>query len=164
MNESLVTVVGNVATPVEFRKSAGGVAVARFRLASTVRRFSRKSESWVDAYANFFTVWAWRSLAANLASSVSVGEPLLVTGRLRVRESEREGKQFAAAELTATAVGHDLSRGTSAFVRVSPARPGLVTEPRTSGRPARESSPGESPGTASGAVPEKGAPGQRASP
>ncbi|MGI5528196.1 single-stranded DNA-binding protein [Streptomyces syringium] len=41
MNETLVTVVGNVATQPDFRESANGAAVSRFRLAATVRRWDR---------------------------------------------------------------------------------------------------------------------------
>ena len=124
MNEAQVTVVGNVATQVDFRMSASGVPVARFRLASTVRRFDQRSGGWADAFTNFYTVWAWRSFAANLASSVTVGEPLVVTGQLRIREAERDGRQFASADLTATAVGprsHAGRRLSSALPR-EPAR------------------------------------------
>ena len=39
MNETHVTVMGNTATQVDFKTSASGVPVARFRLASTVRRY-----------------------------------------------------------------------------------------------------------------------------
>lgn len=71
-------------------------------------------------------MWAWRGLAENVMASVGVGEPLVVQGRLRVREEEREGKKWTTAEIDAVAVGHDLSRGTSAFRRVSQGRPELV--------------------------------------
>lgn len=124
MNESIVTVAGNVATAVEFRETASGVAVARFRLATTVRRFDRAQGAWTDAYTSFYTVVAWRWLATNLAASVTVGEPLLVQGRLRVREAEHEGRARVWAEIEATAAGHDLNRGTSAFRRVVRTRQG----------------------------------------
>lgn len=139
MNETWTTVVGNAATRPDFRETAAGVAVARFRLAATVRRWDRKSEGWVDAYTSFYTVWAWRTLAANVAASVSLGEPLLVHGTLRVREREKERereqarqgagegeggpRRWVTAEIDAVAVGHDLTRGTSAFRRVSQAKP-----------------------------------------
>ncbi|MFF7654541.1 single-stranded DNA-binding protein [Streptomyces sp. NPDC007983] len=144
MNETWTTVVGNAATRPDFWETAAGVAVARFRLAATVRRWDRKTEGWVDAYTSFYTVWAWRTLAANVAASVSLGEPLLVHGTLRVREREKdqerekarsgavEGesgpKRWITAEIDAVAVGHDLTRGTSAFRRVSQAKP-LVNAP-----------------------------------
>ncbi|WP_055552784.1 single-stranded DNA-binding protein [Streptomyces sp. NBRC 110028] len=144
MNEIWTTVVGNAATRPDFWETAAGVAVARFRLAATVRRWDRKTEGWVDAYTSFYTVWTWRTLAANVAASVSLGEPLLVHGTLRVREREKdrvpekarpgaaEGesgpKRWITAEIDAVAVGHDLTRGTSAFRRVSQAKP-LVSAP-----------------------------------
>ncbi|MGW5449147.1 single-stranded DNA-binding protein [Streptomyces asiaticus] len=164
MNESWVTVVGNAATRPDFWETAAGVAVARFRLAATVRRWDRGRDAWADAYTSFYTVWTWRSLAANVAGSVSLGEPLVVHGTLRVREREREREQerdrplqgegeggwgggeatppapggdsgggahqprrWVTAEIDAVAVGHDLTRGTSAFRRVSQAKPLLNT-------------------------------------
>ncbi|WKU44890.1 single-stranded DNA-binding protein [Streptomyces sp. VNUA116] len=137
MNETLVTVVGNVATEPEFREAANGAASSRFRLAASVRRWDRAKEEWADAYTSFYTVWAWRALAANVAASLGVGEPVVVQGKLRIREEEREGKRWLSADIDAVSVGHDLSRGTSVFRRVSPARP-LPTEPvRTAADPVR---------------------------
>ncbi|WP_445518549.1 single-stranded DNA-binding protein [Streptomyces sp. NEAU-174] len=168
MNESWVTVVGNAATRPDFWETAAGVAVARFRLAATVRRWDRGRDAWADAYTSFYTIWTWRSLAANVAGSVSLGEPLVVHGTLRVREREREQerdrslqgdrplqgegeggwgggaatppapggesgggahqpRRWVTAEIDAVAVGHDLTRGTSAFRRVSQAKPLLNT-------------------------------------
>ncbi|WP_413101280.1 single-stranded DNA-binding protein [Streptomyces sp. Inha503] len=163
VNESWVTVVGNAATRPDFWETAAGVAVARFRLAVTVRRWDRGRDAWADAYTSFYTVWTWRSLAANVAGSVSLGEPLVVHGTLRVREREwdrerererdrplqgegragegaggaavppamggdsgggtHQSRRWVTAEIDAVAVGHDLTRGTSAFRRVSQAKP-----------------------------------------
>lgn len=157
MNESWVTVVGNAATRPDFWETAAGVAVARFRLAVTVRRWDRGRDAWADAYTSFYTVWTWRTLAANVAGSVSLGEPLVVHGTLRVREREwdrerererdrplqgegggaaagpvpavdfgggpNQPRRWVTAEIDAMAVGHDLTRGTSAFRRVSQAKP-----------------------------------------
>ncbi|MCA6096459.1 single-stranded DNA-binding protein [Streptomyces sp. SCA3-4] len=127
MNETLVTVVGNVATPPDFREAANGAAVSRFRLAATVRRWDRERAEWTDAYTSFYTVWAWRALAANVVGSVTVGEPLIVQGKLRIQEQEREGKRWLSADIDALSIGHDLARGTSAFRRVSPAAAQAVT-------------------------------------
>ncbi|MFE9250404.1 single-stranded DNA-binding protein [Streptomyces sp. NPDC007088] len=117
MNETLVTVVGNVATTPVFREVPTG-ALTRFRLAVTARRWDREKQMWLDGHTNFFTVLAWRSLAQNLAASLSVGEPVVVQGRLRVREEERGGQHWTSVDIDAVAVGHDMARGTSAFRRV----------------------------------------------
>lgn len=135
MNETLVTLVGNAATGVEFRETQSG-GMARFRFAVTPRRWDREKQLWADGHTSFYTVWAWRTLASNLTGSVSVGEPLVVHGRLKVREEEREGQRRTFVDIEATAVGHDLTRGTSAFRRVVRADPGLVT--RTGGAAAAE--------------------------
>ncbi|MBO0915860.1 single-stranded DNA-binding protein [Streptomyces laculatispora] len=135
MNETLVTLVGNAATGVEFRETASG-GMARFRFAVTPRRWDREKQLWADGHTSFYTVWAWRALASNLTGSVSVGEPLVVHGRLKVREEEREGQRRTFVDIEATAVGHDLTRGTSAFRRVVRADPGLVS--RTGGPGAAE--------------------------
>ncbi|HEY9331705.1 MAG TPA: single-stranded DNA-binding protein [Streptomyces sp.] len=135
MNETLVTLVGNAATGVEFRETASG-GMARFRFAVTPRRWDREKELWADGHTSFYTVWAWRTLATNLTGSVAVGEPLVVHGRLKVREEEREGQRRTFVDIEAVAVGHDLTRGTSAFRRVVRGEPGLTA--RTGARRADE--------------------------
>ena len=42
-----------------------------------------------------------------------MGQPLVVYGRLKVRDWERDGRKGTTVEVEASAVGHDLSRGTS---------------------------------------------------
>ncbi|MGD3107198.1 single-stranded DNA-binding protein [Streptomyces sp. YGL11-2] len=122
MNDTMVTLVGNAATAVEHRETTAGVPVARFRMAATSRRWDRARECWTDGETSFYTVRSWRALADNVAASVAVGEPLVVQGRLRLREGEQPpekgGQRWFAAEIDATAIGHDLSRGTAAFRRV----------------------------------------------
>jgi len=125
MNETLVTLVGNAATAVEFRETASG-GMARFRFAVTPRRWDRAKEVWADGHTSFYTVWAWRALAQNLTGSVAVGEPLVVHGRLKVREEELEGQRRTFVDIEAVAVGHDLTRGTTAFRRVVRGEPGLT--------------------------------------
>ncbi|MGW6457016.1 single-stranded DNA-binding protein [Streptomyces sp. NPDC055078] len=158
MHDTMVTVVGNAATNVEFRETASG-GMARFRIAVTPRRWDRQREGWTDGHTSFYTVVAWRTLATNLAGSIAVGEPLLVHGRLRVREEERDGpregrrdardggggQRRTFVDIEAVAVGHDLTRGTSAFrrpVRTVPAPgPKATEEPGGSGG-AGERTPG----------------------
>lgn len=124
MNDTLVTLVGNAATAVEYRETATG-GMARFRFAVTPRRWDREKQLWTDGRTSFYTVWAWRALASNLSGSVAVGEPLVVHGRLKVREEEREGRHRTFVDVEAVAVGHDLTRGTSAFRRVMRGGPGI---------------------------------------
>ncbi|MCB5170296.1 single-stranded DNA-binding protein [Streptomyces bambusae] len=127
MNETLVTLVGHAATRVDFRETPTG-PVARFRIAVRARYLDRQKQAWADGPTSFYTVWAKRALACNLAGSVSVGEPLVVHGRLRVRDEEAaEGRRRVSAEVDAVTVGHDLTRGTAAFRRM-PRGDGTLTE------------------------------------
>ncbi|MEU9578671.1 single-stranded DNA-binding protein [Streptomyces chilikensis] len=116
MNETVVCAIGNVATQPVHREDDRG-HVARFRLAATPRYWDRDKAMWVDGHTNFFTVWTRRSLAANVAASLSVGDPVVVHGRLKVRADARDGQARTDVDIEAAAVGHDLARGTSAFRR-----------------------------------------------
>ncbi|MEU3531342.1 MULTISPECIES: single-stranded DNA-binding protein [Streptomyces] len=123
MHETVVCVVGNVATAPVYRELAAGPSL-RFRLAATARYWDREKSAWTDGHTNFFTVWANRQLAANAMASVEVGQPLVVQGRLKVRTDGRDGQQqWASADIDATAIGHDLSRGTAVFRRAGKPEP-----------------------------------------
>ncbi|MFH7336284.1 single-stranded DNA-binding protein [Streptomyces sp. KHY 26] len=130
MNETVVCVVGNVATAPVYRELAAGPSL-RFRLAATARYWDREKSAWTDGHTNFFTVWANRQLAANAMASLEVGQPLVVQGRLKVRTDGRDGQQqWASADIDATAIGHDLSRGTAVFRRAAkPEAPAAVNRP-----------------------------------
>ncbi|MFE9673393.1 single-stranded DNA-binding protein [Streptomyces sp. NPDC006259] len=122
MNETMVCAVGNVATQPVYRELSTGPS-ARFRLAVTSRYWDREKNTWADGHTNFFTVWANRQLATNVAASLNVGEAVIVQGRLKVRAEAREGQNWTSADLDAVSIGHDLARGTSAFRRATRAEP-----------------------------------------
>ncbi|MFF4830563.1 single-stranded DNA-binding protein [Streptomyces sp. NPDC001315] len=128
MNETIVCTVGNVATRPVYRELATGPS-ARFRLAVTSRYWDREKNAWTDGHTNFFTVWANRQLATNAAASLSVGEPVIVQGRLKVRTEAREGQSWTSADIDAVAIGHDLTRGTSAFRRTGRPETGTDATP-----------------------------------
>lgn len=136
MSETLVTVVGNVASQPGLKVTSAGVPVVRFRVATTERRFDRTAERWADGHTSYYTVWAWRALGENVMASVGVGEPVVVQGRLRVQEREDKGQVHLSVNIDAVTVGHDLARGTSAFRRVFAARADQGERPSPSGAPA----------------------------
>ena len=49
LNETFVTVVGNLVDDPKLRTLEAGQDLASFRIASTSRRFDRDSQRWVDA-------------------------------------------------------------------------------------------------------------------
>jgi single-strand DNA-binding protein len=93
-------------------------------MAASHRRFDRKENKWVDGETNWFTVTAFRQLAINCAGSVSKGERVLVTGKLRVRDWDNGERAGTSVEVEAEALGHDLTWGTATFTRTV-----LVREP-----------------------------------
>ena len=118
MNETMVTLVGHVATEPALRITTGGARVTSFRLASTERRFDKGVNDWRDAYTTFFTVTTWRTMAENVCTSVKKGQPVVVHGRLRDSSYEaKDGQWRTVLEVEAFALGHDLSRGISTFTK-----------------------------------------------
>ncbi|WP_181809657.1 single-stranded DNA-binding protein [Streptomyces shenzhenensis] len=154
MNETMVCAVGNVATQPVFRELAAGPS-ARFRLAVTSRYWDREKDTWTDGHTNFFTVWANRQLATNAATSLAVGDPVVVQGRLKVRTETREGQQWTSADIDAVSIGHDLARGTSAFRRTGKPDTTTPAPPPAPPRPEPNwETPAESPDTSAPAQPE----------
>jgi single-strand DNA-binding protein len=129
INEPQVTVIGNVAQDVRHVRTAQGVPITTFRVASTRRQYDRAAGRWVDGETTFVNVTCWRALAEHVQASLSKGDPVVVIGRLRIRPWEREGYKGNAVEIDAFTVGHDLVRGTSAYRRAQP-RPTTVPAER----------------------------------
>jgi single-strand DNA-binding protein len=119
MNEITVTVVGNLASDVRLHELRSRTPMASFRLASCARVFDRARNEWGDGPTSYFSVFCWNALAENVTSSLSKGQPVVVTGRLTTRAWEQEGRHGTSLEIKAFAVGHDLSRGTGTFRRRS---------------------------------------------
>lgn len=117
MNETHVTVVGNVVADPVRRVTRSGDPYVTFRVASTVRRFDPATAGYVDVDTSFVDVRAFRRLARHVAESVLRGHPVVVSGRMRVREWANGERSGTAVEIDARAVGHDLTWGTASFRR-----------------------------------------------
>lgn len=119
MNEIQVTVRGNVATePRQVRFDDGNVLTS-FRVASNARYFDRERQEWIVRGTTYLTVICRKSLAVNVAGCVRKGQPIVAAGRLRDRAwTTTEGERRTSVEIDADTLGHDLSYGTTDFVRV----------------------------------------------
>ncbi|MEN9714123.1 MAG: hypothetical protein RLZZ164_787 [Actinomycetota bacterium] len=120
----LITVSGLVATTPRHLVTQDGLPITSFRLAAAHRRFDRKENKWVDGETNWFTVTSFRQLAINAAGSISKGERVLITGKLRVRDWDNGERAGTSVEIEADSMGHDITWGTSVFTRTV-----LVREP-----------------------------------
>ncbi len=118
MNDTYVTVVGNVVDEPQLRHTGSGVPVLSFRIASSSRRYDKERGAWVDNQRLYASVTCWRALAQNVSTSLRKGQPVVVAGRLYCREYQKEETSRLSYQIDADAVGHDLARGTAAFTRV----------------------------------------------
>ncbi|XVS65743.1 single-stranded DNA-binding protein [Actinosynnema sp. CA-299493] len=116
-NETRITICGTVASPVAHTKVGTGFSRAKFRLFSAERVWDPEDRSWSDGARLFLTVSCWRMLADNSLASLAKGDPVVVTGRLTIREVEFEGKRQPVVELEATAIGPNLALCTAAPTR-----------------------------------------------
>jgi single-strand DNA-binding protein len=141
VNETTVTVTGNVAGDVISRRVGGNGEhlLSTFRVASSERRWDKASESWIDGDRFTASVNCWRRLAEGARCLVK-GDPVVVTGRLSVREYEVEGVRRYMTEIAATAIGPDLARCTAEVRRrrASEAVEGAATSEPVDGAEAAE--------------------------
>ena len=122
MNETFITVSGNVVGDPVVRATNANVPFVTFRVASNVRRLNIKTGEYTDAGTNFVNVTAFRALGVNLANSLKKGEPVIVYGRMRVNQWVNGDRSGTSVEIDANNVGHDLTRGQSTFTKVAKAQ------------------------------------------
>jgi single-strand DNA-binding protein len=118
MNDIITTVIGNAVTDVSLRTTSTGASVASFRIATNSRRFDKATNTWIEQDPSYLSITAWSQLAENVALSVHKGQALVVTGKLKVKQWQDAEKSGTNVEIDATAIGHDLNRGTSEFTKV----------------------------------------------
>lgn len=128
MNDTQITLAGWIGGEVTLRELTDGRAVVTFRMACTPTRY--RDGEWVKGTTTWHTVKAWNRLGRHVASSLASGDPVVVHGRLVADVWERDGKPQASFEVVATAVGHDLSHGTTVLTR--PSAPAEPTSPSVS--------------------------------
>jgi single-strand DNA-binding protein len=137
MNDTTLTITGNLVDNPELRFTSTGNAVGRFRIASTPRYYDKASGEWKDGETLFLTVNVWRQLAEHVAESMVRGTRAIVTGRLRQRSYEKDGEKRTVYELEADEVGVSLRNATAKVTRGagSGAQRQADTDPQAGGEP-----------------------------
>lgn len=146
MNETTMTLAGNLVADAELRYTPQGQAVARFRVASTPRYYDKASGDWKDGEALFLTVNAWRQLGENAAESLERGSRVIVTGRLRQRSYEKDGDKRTVYELEADEVGVSLRNATAKVSKVTRTSGGEAPAVRQDSGKDADPWPSEAPG------------------
>src|SRR6478672_876333 len=134
MNETSITVHGNVVSePVE-RQARNGSTYTTFRVATTPYRRTPDGK-FVDGDTSFYDVIAFNALAANVASALRKGQPVIVTGHLSIKPYlSNDGTPRTSPQIDAAHIGHDMSWGRATFERVSRAAAPGPRRRRRSGR------------------------------
>jgi single-strand DNA-binding protein len=94
------------------------IAVANLRVAVTQR--IQQDGQWRDGDTSYLRVNVWRGQAEHLADSLTKGDRVMVTGRLRQRSWETpEGDKRSVTELEADEVGASLKWATAKVERTT---------------------------------------------
>lgn len=112
-----ISVVGTVATVPKLLNAANKAAFCTFRVASNDRRFDREKGIWIDGETTWMSINAFRSLAEHAHESFSIGDRVIINGKLRVKRWESEDRKGVSVELDADGLGHDLRWGVSKFIK-----------------------------------------------
>ena len=104
-----VTVVGNLTAEPEIKTTKTGSSVLKVGVAVN-RRWKNKQDEWEEE-VSFFDVNAWGELADNVASSLSKGSRVIVSGRLEQQSWEnKEGQKQSKVVLVADDIGVSLRK------------------------------------------------------
>jgi single-strand DNA-binding protein len=137
MNETQLTIAGNLVDDPELRYTPSGQPVVRFRVASTPRFYDKASGEWKDGETLFLTCQAWRQSAEHTAESLNRGTRVIVQGRLRQRSYEAKdgsGKR-TVYELDADEIGVSLRNATAKVTKASRAAAGNGEQRQGDGDP-----------------------------
>ena len=110
MADNTITIAGNLTDEPKLQTTPGGTDVAHFTVAVTERR--RDGDTWKDGETSFIRCTVWREPAANAAESLSKGDRVLVTGRIRQRSWQTEdGEKRSSIEVDVDELGASLKWG-----------------------------------------------------
>jgi single-strand DNA-binding protein len=124
MNESTVTLTGNLTGDPDLRFTASGTPVVSFTVASTPRMFDRASGEWKDGDALFIRCNLWRKPAENVAETLTRGSRVILSGRLKQRSYEtRDGEKRTVYEVEVDEIGASLRYATARITRVAAVAP-----------------------------------------
>jgi single-strand DNA-binding protein len=109
--DSTITIAGNLTRDPELKFTDSGMATVRFGVATSRKIKERETTS-------FYEVIAFGKTAENVQASLSKGNRVLVTGRLEVRNWEKQdGTKATTVEVVADEVAADLKFATVTIMK-----------------------------------------------
>lgn len=120
MNETQITLIGNLVDDPELRFTPSGAAVAKFRVASTPRYLDKNTNEWKDGDSLFLQCQVWRQQAENCAETLIKGMRVIVVGKLKQRSYEtKEGEKRSVYEVDAEDVAVALRNATAKVTKTT---------------------------------------------
>jgi single-strand DNA-binding protein len=126
MSDIYVTLSGNVTDDPRQYQFKDGARVTSMRMAVNRRVLDQQTNTWQTRDTTYYTVRCYRGLADNVHQSITKGQPVVVYGRLRIKQFERDGEHRFWAEVEAVSVGHDLKWGIATFEKPVRAYSGIA--------------------------------------
>jgi single-strand DNA-binding protein len=126
--DTVITIVGNLSADPELRFTPAGAAVANFTVAVTPRQFDRQSNEWKDGVTQWWRCSVWRDAAENVAESLTKGTRVVVTGRVKANEFEKDGVKRTSMDIEVDEVGPSLRYATAKVNKTQRSGPGGVSQ------------------------------------
>ena len=105
-----ITLNGNLTEDPTLRYTKNEKPVTSLRVACSERKRTEAGE-WVDGESVFINVTCWNQTATNAASSLTKGDTVVISGKLKQREyTDNEGNKKTIYEVEADSVGAELRR------------------------------------------------------
>jgi single-strand DNA-binding protein len=98
-----VTLIGNLTKDPELRFTPNGAAVCALRLATNRKWKDKATETWKEE-VTYITADAWGKQAEACGEHLKKGAPVLIEGRLTLKEWEKDGQKRSILEVTAERV------------------------------------------------------------
>ena len=115
-----ITIEGHIGNEPELRYTQGddGMAITNINVAITERK--RNGNEWEDGNTTWYRCVAFRDLAENIVDSLSKGDLVLVTGRIKLDEWEdKEGEKRSTLEMLIDSCGPSLARATAEVTKTT---------------------------------------------
>lgn len=93
MGYPIFTIEGRLAADPEIRWTNDGTAVTTFAVACSDRYKNQQTNQWEDTEALYIRCQAWKNRAENIANQLRKGTPVLVVGKLKPNNWEKDGQK-----------------------------------------------------------------------
>lgn len=112
--QNTVTLIGTISSDI-MQTTEDGAPAAVFRLVVHTSRRDRATGAWINGTRSFLNVRCTRQLARHVHASLHRGDPVIVSGRLRVVQSK--DSRLSRVEVDAVCIAPDLNRVRVSLVR-----------------------------------------------